>query len=593
MGVLQRTSALLTELEGLARLLPGLPMLNPFAQWSCARLLQQRAIEAPNQVALAYERERWTWKQLEERANQYAHFAIKQRVRRGQVVALLMDNRPDYLCAVTGLNRAGAITALINTHVTGAVLVHAVNAAKAKAVLVGSEHVATLEAVLPQLRGITTEHVWIRSDPASGDGSSGRRLMDEELLACSNEDPARRPLPGTTEPMCYIYTSGTTGLPKAAIVSNQRWIEAALMFGFGLGEMTSKDVLYMALPLYHSNGMCGGWGAALVSGATLALRRRFSASRFWDDMHEYGATVFVYIGEFCRYLLNQPIAPTERHHHLRMCMGNGLRPDIWKRFQSRFHIPLIREFYGATEGNVPLFNLQGRPGMIGRLHPGVAIVKCNPVSGDLVRDARGHCVSVDVGGHGLLLGHINPLTRFDGYLDRAATRQKIVLNIFRTGDRYFNTGDLVQLHEDGWISFTDRIGDTFRWKGENVSTHQVAEILNGVKGVREANVYGVRINGAEGRAGMASMVISDDFDLNGFARHVIANLARYQRPYFLRFVPEMQVTGTLKHQKHAYRAEGYDPTLVRDPLYYLDGGRYVRLDAALYRRIASGEIRPG
>jgi fatty-acyl-CoA synthase len=302
--------------------------------------------------------------------------------------------------------------------------------------------------------------------------------------------------------------------------------------------------------------------------------------------------VFIYIGELCRYLLRQPPTPHERHHHVRVCMGNGLRPDIWRTFQSRFRIPVIREYYGATEGNVGLVNLEGRPGMIGRLLPGSAIVKCDPLTGEIVRNRAGRCEPAAVGERGLLVAWINTLMSFDGYLDRVATRKKVVRDVFRRGDAYFNTGDLVQLHADGWVSFADRVGDTFRWKGENVSTHEVAEILSQAKGLQEVNVYGVRVNGAEGRVGMASIVVADDFDLNAFAGSVVSTLPRYQRPYFLRMVPRMQITGTFKHQKHHYRTEGYDPSTVKDPLYFLDGRQYVPLDDALYRRLAAGEIGP-
>ncbi|MFI5364263.1 MAG: long-chain-acyl-CoA synthetase [Candidatus Binatia bacterium] len=593
MSVLERALTTWTELQSLGRALPELPLLNPLGHRSCARLLQQLAAESPNQVGLAYRHERWTWKQIGQQANRYAHFAVQQHVRRGDVVALLMDNRPDYLCIVSGLNRAGIITALINTHVTGTALVHAIKSAKAKVLLVGSEHLGTIEPVLDALPGVSKPHnVWVQLDPERQDLATRFRLINDAVAASSVEELRQRPWPSTLDPMCYIYTSGTTGLPKAAIVSNQRWLEGALVFARIIGEMTAKDVLYMTLPLYHSTGVIAAWGAVVMSGATMGLRRKFSASRFWEDVRELDATIFIYIGELCRYLLAQPPTPPERRHHLRICIGNGLRADIWRKFQSRFRIPLIREYYGATEGNLGLCNLEGRPGMIGRLLPGVAVVRCDASTGAIIRNADGRCESVAVGERGLLLGRINTLMRFDGYLDRAATRKKVLRDVFTKDDAYFNTGDLVQVHDDGWVSFADRVGDTFRWKGENVSTHQVAEILSGAKGLREANVYGVHVNGAEGRAGMASVVVADGFDLAAFARYVVTNLASYERPYFLRVVPDMHITGTFKHCKVDYCAEGYDPTTVKDPLYYLDGKQYVPIDAALYSRLAAGEAGP-
>lgn len=594
MGWCEQAHATWLDLRGLGRLLPGLPMLNPFGQWSCARLVRDLAARLPTRIGIVYERQRWTWKQIDERANQYAHFVTRQRLRGGDTVALLMDNRPEYLFIVAGLNQAGLVTALLNTNQRGAPLAHAIAIAKPKAIIVGREYLAALAEVLPDVSARAQRHVWVHTD---SDGSAaawppGFRHLNDAVALCPHT-PLGQPLPATAQPMCYIYTSGTTGLPKAAIVTNLRWIEAALGFGHGFGELTTADVLYLTVPLYHATGFCVGWGAVVASGATLALRRRFSASSFWDDVQRFNATVFVYIGELCRYLLNQPRRANERRHHLRVCIGNGLRADIWRKFQSRFRIPLIREFYGATEGNVPLFNLEGRPGMVGRMRPGVAVVRCDPVSGTPVRDANGRCIAVAEGEHGLLLGRINVLTRFDGYLDRAATRKKIVRDVFSRGDAYFNTGDVLQLHADGWLSFTDRVGDTFRWKGENVSTHQVAEVLNCARGLRESNVYGVPVAGTEGRAGMASVVVSPGFDLDAFAKYVLAKLPNYQRPYFLRVVPNMRVTATFKHRKIEYSKEGYDPSVVRDPLYFFDGSSYVPLDRRVYQQLLSGQLTPG
>ncbi len=593
MGFLERARAGWIELQGVSRLLAGLPALNPLGHQSCAQLLRERAAGAAHRVGLAYQHERWTWREINNRANQYANFAVRQRLQRGDVVALLMDNRPDYLFIASGLNRIGVVSALINTHLTGTPLTHAIKVAKPKALLVGSEHIGAVGEVLQDLpRFCEGRNIWVQLDPGHQQGCSDFRIINREVAACSEAEPQRRALPATTAPMCYIYTSGTTGLPKAAIISNQRWLEAGLVLGRVVGEVTAQDVLYLTLPLYHSAGFLAAWGSVVTAGATLALRRKFSASAFWDDVHAFDATVFIYVGELCRYLLSQPSAPNERRHHIRLFMGNGLRGDIWRKLQSRFRIPLIREYYGATEGNLGLANLEGRPGMIGRLLPFVALVKCDPLTGEVRRNRDGRCESVAVGERGLILGRINTLMSFDGYLDRVATRRKIVRDVFSKGDAYFNTGDLAQLHADGWVSFVDRIGDTFRWKGENVSTHEVADILSHVKGLQEVNVYGVPVNGAEGRVGMASIVTSEDFDLNAFARCVVNNLATYQRPYFLRLVPNMRITGTFKHQKNDYRNEGYDPSKVEDPLYYLEDGRYVPIDNALYHRLAAGEIGP-
>jgi len=351
-----------------------------------------------------------------------------------------------------------------------------------------------------------------------------------------------------------------------------------------------SETVYVTLPLYHSNAMFAGWSAVLATGACMALRRRFSASRFWSDVRRYDASAFVYIGELCRYLLHQPASPDERRHSVRVATGNGLRPDIWEAFQERFRIPLVREFYGATEGNVALANFVGRPGMVGRLQAGQAVVRCDLATGDVLRGDDGWCHSVEEGETGLLLGRIHRVATFDGYVDEQASRRKIREDVFAKGDRYFDTGDLLTVHADGWLSFADRVGDTFRWKGENVSTNEVAEVLNRAPGVLESNVYGVEVPGTEGRAGMASLRCDTSFSLEALNDRVIEQLPVYQRPYFLRLQSEMRVTGTFKHQKTDYRREGFDPARTQDPLFFLDGEKYVPLDAALYRAIVSGEV---
>jgi acyl-CoA synthetase (AMP-forming)/AMP-acid ligase II len=265
---------------------------------------------------------------------------------------------------------------------------------------------------------------------------------------------------------------------------------------------------------------------------------------------------------------------------------------VWEPFQKRFGVPLIREFYMATESNAPIVNFEGRPGMLGRLKPGQVLVRCDETTGEVIRNRQGFCERVKVGQKGMLLGRINPLVTFDGYVDKTATDKKLMKDVFKKGDSYFNTGDLLQLHEDAWVSFADRVGDTFRWKGENVSTNEVAEVLNGAKGVLESNVYGVAVPGNEGRAGMASINTNGELDLNEFARYVVSRLPAYQRPYFLRLQQEMRVTGTFKHQKTGYRDEGFDPAKVSDPLFFLDGDSYVPIDQSLFQRLQAGEVAP-
>jgi acyl-CoA synthetase (AMP-forming)/AMP-acid ligase II len=578
------------ELRAMGRLLRhAAKAFRPAAPWNASRLLARRAAADPRGTGLLYLDRRYSWAELDREVDRTARALRTAGIGPGDVVALLMDNRPEYLLAVTALSRLRAVAALINTNVSGRALEHAIATGGSRLVLAGAEHAEKLREVLPALPALGRDAVLAWRDD---DAKVPPDFADFEALAASGgAAPAEVGPPRADDCMCYIYTSGTTGFPKAAIVRNSRWLLAGALFGAAILELRPGDVVYIPLPLYHSNAMFAGWGAALTTGAAMALRRKFSASQFWSDVQRFDASAFVYIGEICRYLLNQPERPEERAHRLRVITGNGLRPDIWTRFQERFRVPLIREFYGATEGNAPLVNLLGRPGMVGRIQPSQAVLRCDLETGEARRGPDGRCERVGPGATGLLVGRIGGVTRYDGYVDPEATRRKILEDVLRPGDRWFDTGDLVTLHEDGWISFADRVGDTFRWKGENVSTNEVAEILNGAPGVLESNVFGVQVPGNEGRAGMACLSCGEDFSLEAFTRFALGRLPVYQRPYFLRLLrDEMRVTGTFKHQKVDYRHEGYDPARVRDPLFFLDADRYVPLDAELFEKLRAGSV---
>jgi fatty-acyl-CoA synthase len=573
------------------RLLGDVPKILPMARYSPAKLLQHWARKTPGNPALAYHDQRFTWREVNDRANQYAAFFLDHGVRRGDVVALMMDNRPDFLFVVMALAKIGGVASLINTNLSGSALVHAVAVCKADRILVGSEHRERLLEVESELPAHDfTRDLWVQVEGGGAAARSGF-VIDGAVAAASTAEQGHRFVPSNRDVFCYIYTSGTTGLPKAAIISNQRMLGASVAFGRLMHRSGPGDVIYVVLPLYHSSAMFLGWGAVLATGASMALRRRFSVSNFWKDARDFRATSFLYIGELCRYLMNAEPQPGERDHQLRVGVGNGMSPAIWEPFQERFGIPVIREFYGATEGIALLMNVEGRPRMVGRLGPGQSLVKCDLAAGGIIRNARGFCEPVASGETGLLLGRISPIVSFDGYVDRAATEEKIVANVFKRGDRFFNTGDLLTLHPGRWLSFADRVGDTFRWKGENVSTAEVSSILGDAPGVREANVYGVRVPTAEGRAGMAAVDVDGDFDLDAFTNFVMERLPRYQRPRFLRILSvEMRVTTTFKHQKVDYRREGYDPRKIDDPLYVWDGTTYVAVDEELHSRIESGDL---
>jgi fatty-acyl-CoA synthase len=437
------------------------------------------------------------------------------------------------------------------------------------------------------------------------DGAAGDADLDAALASASAVRPDRGSRSGLTAgaTAMYIYTSGTTGLPKAAKVTHVRAQTYMRSFAGAL-RTTPEDKVFVVLPLYHSTGGLVGMGAALMGGGTAVLRRRFSASSFWDDVNAEGATLFVYIGELCRYMINQPERPGERTHKLRAAFGNGLRPEVWPRFQDRFAIPQVLEFYGATEGNVSVVNFDGRPGSIGRVPPylrrkfNVQLVRFDPEAEQPVRGADGLCVPCPPGEVGEALGEIGTeaRTQYVGYVEAGGTRgeseRKILQDVLKPGDRWFRTGDLMRQDADGYFYFVDRVGDTFRWKGENVSTGEVAEALLSAPGVQEANVYGVEVPGSEGRAGMAALVIGPEFDPLALARHLDGELPAYARPLFLRIQPAIETTGTFKYRKSDLVKDGFDPSRVPDPLLFREAGAgYAPLDPALHARIQAGEVR--
>lgn len=576
----------------MARVIPHLPRVLPSSNWNLALLLERQASKRGERLAVLFEDRTYTWREVDQEVNRTARAFLNLGIGRGDTVALLMDNRPEFLFAITALNRIRAAGALINTNVSGGPLAHALRIAEPRLILAGAEHGKKLEDLGHEFGRLCAGEIYIQHD-GENTNSDPFLSFDEKLKNESVTPMDPRPQPSAMDRFGFIYTSGTTGLPKAAIITNQRVMGPGALLGRGIFGMTEDDVLYLTTPLYHSVGMYVGWSSALTTGATVALRRRFSASNFWQDVRRFQATVFVYIGELCRYLLNQPPEPLEREHSLRLAGGNGLRPDIWSEFQERFKIPLIREYYGATEGASMCVNMTGKPGMVGRLTPGSAILRCDLESGEPWRDEDGFCQALGPGEIGLLVGPISNVAPFDGYADQEASEKKRLRNVFKTGDCFFNTGDLLQRHPNRWLSFADRVGDTFRWKGENVSTNEVAEIVNRAPGVLESNVYGVRVPFADGRAGMASIHHDANFEIETFGQFVVDSLPSYMRPHFVRLQTQMRITVTFKHQKVGYREEGYDPSRITDPLYLLEGARYIPLDREVYVSLQGGKRRVG
>lgn len=535
-----------------------------------------------------------TYRALAERANRYARWACAEQLAPGETACLLMDNCADYLAIWLGLTRAGIIVALLNTHQVGEALAHSIRIVAPRAIIVGAGFAERFAAIRSLIGGDIA--CWMHG---AVDQALPRIDQAIEVIQGQPLDAKERALPSLKQRALYIYTSGTTGLPKAAIVSHFRVMQWTHWF-CGMMDITPADRMYDCLPLYHSVGGVVAACAPLVGGASVVLRERFSASRFWQDVIDEQCTLFQYIGELCRYLLAHPSHNNETAHSLRLACGNGLREDVWIAFQKRFRVPQILEYYASTEGNFSLYNCEGRPGSIGRIPPmlahryPVALVRSDSDTGEPLRDSQGHCIPCDPNEPGEAIGailsgpdHGNAV--FEGYADKNATSAKILRNIFKAGDAGYRTGDLMRRDEKGFFYFVDRIGDTYRWKGENVSTTEVAAILCKCRGVLDAAVYGVKVPGAEGRAGMAAVVIDSTFDLTEFRETVAQQLPAYARPLFLRIVPVLNRTATFKLQIRELAKQGYDPSRVSDPLYVdlVTESRYADLDGPLYRQLLS------
>jgi fatty-acyl-CoA synthase len=548
--------------------------------------------------ALLSESQNLSYRGLAERSSQYSRWALRQGLSFGDVVCLLMPNCPEYMAIWLGITRVGGIVSLLNTNLVGDSLAHAIT-------IVAPRHIIVSDALAEAFTCIETRMSPELQTWTYGENDLGFLRMDDEIARSpkTSPDSSEYRAPTIFDLALYIYTSGTTGLPKAANVSHFRLMQWSHWFA-GMMDIRADDRMYNCLPMYHSVGGVAAIGSMLVKGGAVVLRERFSASRFWDDVVESNCTMFQYIGELCRYLVNTSPSVREAQHCLRLACGNGLSGDVWEKFRRRFHIPRILEFYAATEGNFSLFNCEGRVGSIGRIPSflaqrlSTALIKFDSETGEPVRNHEGFCIRSSTNEVGEAIGKISddkssPFGRFEGYADKAASEEKIIRNAFAHGDSWFRTGDLMRRDDKGFFYFVDRVGDTFRWKGENVSTTEVAATICAFPDVVEAVVYGVTIPGSEGRAGMVAAVVRRDLDLIAFGQYLEERLPEYARPVFLRFLHKIDVTGTFKSKKNDLGREAYDPTATADAIYFNDPVRqtFVKVDIAIYEGIKAGKVR--
>lgn len=567
----------------------------------------------PDKVIFYYEDQKWTMKALDELSNRVANAFLEQGFQPGQEVALFMESRPEFVAIWLGLAKAGIVSALINTNQRMDTLIHSITVVNCKALIFGSELSEHVDDVYEKLheRSPTLEFFHFEANDTDKGADkdtetetdlckkASTRSLKTILSDSSSENPATLKSGNFSDRLFYIYTSGTTGLPKAAIIKHSRY----MFVGAGLRNLLclNNEIIYTSIPLYHLAGGIMGTSQCLIFNSSMVIKRRFSASQFWKDCIKYEATCAQYIGELCRYLLSQKPSDFDRKHKVKLMFGNGLRPQIWREFVDRFGIGKIGEFYGSTEGNANIVNFDNMPGACGfvsRILPivyPVTLIKCDPLTGVPYRDSRGVCMRCGPGETGEFVGKIiegDPTRSFDGYANTEATKKKIVRDVFWKGDMAFSSGDLLEMDEYGYVYFKDRTGDTYRWKGENVSTMEVEGIVSELLRQQDCVVYGVEVPNCEGKAGMLALA-QDKIDFSILVKEMKTKLAPFAIPVFIRVVDQIEATGTFKLPKVKLQQQGYNINKLNDPIYVVDqkNNDCHRLTKELYDKLMSGELK--
>jgi citronellyl-CoA synthetase len=593
-------------LPGILFLLPKLPRI--FAPLMKARslslddrlslgtFLERNAENHPDERAILFEDQCHTHREFNETVNRYANHLLSLGVKKGEAIVAFLENRPEILFLIGAVSKIGAIVSLINPNQRGPVLLHSMNVTPSRLLIIGEELVDAFEDIKKELELGSDVDIYFLPDRGLKPAPDAYVDWQLETRDADSSNPSTTAEIRMRDPFAYLFTSGTTGMPKAAVTLHHRWVLPLHWFGKAMLDLGVRDTVYVPLPFYHGTAMYVGWPSAAAGGAAVALRRRFSASNFWKDVRKFDATAFVYIGELCRYLMQQPESPQDRKNSIRKIVGNGLRPDIWRDFKNRFDISEIYEFYGSSEGNLAFANLLNLDRTVGICPMPHAIVKYDVNAGEPIRGENGFLQKVGRGESGLVLGKISSKAPFFGYTDKKATEKKIIRNGFEEGDAWYDTGDLLRDIGFGHAQFVDRLGDTFRWKGENVSTTEVEAVVDSFDQVSASSVYGVAIPGTDGRAGMASVIVEKgvgDPDFKGLLDALRKGLPSYAVPLFIRLRAAFETTETLKIRKSERKNEGCDPAKVTDPLYVLLPGNssYVPMTQALYEEIVDGKHR--
>ena len=600
-------SMMLRKLPTIAKAIPrvvkGMKVANvtdPTQTCGLGWTFEQATLRNPEGLAILQDNVLLTYAQVNQWANRIAHYLSAQGIGKGDVVAVFIENRPELLVAILALAKLGAVSALLNTSQTRDTLIHSINLVAPVAIVLGEELQPAFAAIREQV-SIPAQRTWFIADRDTyshpGIAPEGYLNLISASADASGDNPPSSGEVFFNDPCFYIYTSGTTGLPKAGVFKHGRWMRSSASFGMIALNMTPDDVVYCTLPLYHATGLCVCWGSAINGASGFAIRRKFSASQFWPDVRRYNATTLGYVGELCRYLVDQPPSADDSRHAVRKMIGNGLRPGAWAEFKTRFAVEHICELYAASDGNIGFSNILNFDNTIGFSLMAWELVAYDHDSGQPLRSANGFMRKVGKGEQGLLLARIDEKAPLDGYTDPEKTAKVVLHDVFSKGDRFFNTGDLLRNIGFGHAQFVDRLGDTYRWKGENVSTTEVENLLLQHPHISEAVAYGVEVRNTNGRAGMAaitpaeSLATLDFTELLAFARQ---RMPAYAVPLFLRVKVKMETTGTFKYQKTRLKNEGFDPAQTGDdPIYaWLPGTQtYVQVTDQVLADIHQGKYR--
>jgi len=558
--LLAKGSKLIPQLPRIIKNVKKTKSIKDDSYESIGKIIEANALNHGSILALKFEDQSYTYAKFNHIVNRYANYLLAEGIKNGETVISFIENRPELLFLIAACAKIGAIVSLINPNQRGKVLIHSMELTKSKYFMIGEELLSYFEDIKDSISNSTDHKYYWISDQKITDCPKNYTELKSELKKVGTENPATTQQIKSGQPYAFVFTSGTTGLPKASRQTHRKWFLTYYWFGKINMNLSINDVMYVPLPLYHTNALIVGWPTALAGPCTMIMRRKFSVTEFWTDVKKYKVTGFIYIGELCRYLLNAPTSDLDKGHRIKKIMGNGLRPDIWHQFKDRFQIKNIYEFYGAADGNVGFANILNFDCTIGFSPQNFRIIKYDVENDSPIKDSKGFLIPVSKGETGLLISEISEESVFDGYVNAERNEDKILRHVFKSGDQWFNSGDLLQDIGYKHARFIDRIGDTFRWKGENVATAEVEGVVGDLKCVEICAVYGVQITNNDGRAGMVTIVkhAKETFDIDTVAEHLHKALPKFAMPIFIRLKDEISLTHTHKIKKFDLKKEGFD-----------------------------------